>query len=638
MSTVTGVVDPLLAGTDESSVSWWSRSRVRWTMAAVGIVQFAIITRIVTTSGFQQDDYLFFSSGHTNGFTVDGLTQSIFGSFIPGFNFVNTVLARTLPIHRGPAVLLTLAMYAALVFVFYRLLELLFGPRPVIVLLTAVATCSGLLGVTLVWWTPAINGLPALIADLLALDGLIRHALTGRVRYLVISVVSFAVGTLFYDPSMEVLVPLVLVVLLYRCDTWDRHSVWNAFRSRAWLWVGYLVPIVASFGWRLLNPGRYKEPPIGTIRQIAGFMVGGLTKGLTSEALGLNYLKQGTGFWSWGIIVIGQSLLVAVVVITIVRRHQAWRAWALFFLSFLAADLVAAIGRASSEFYAQFNSLYWCYFLFLFVVAFGLALLPSPLTASLRPDEPTDELTDELTEESTDEPTDEAFAPRRPRRALVGGVSVLVTAVLCALGIHYIWTTPQHALGSENRVYTQRMNNAWSAVSRANGDSFVWDTDVPGFVVDPVFSPFNKVAPTLGMVIGGIRIDAPAGRGYLITEAGALVPATGRVMASQVASSAAPGVSSSTACFGGAASRKLRVHLDHVVPRGRWFIRIHYTRSGGEVVELNYPGAVYLPKGSGTVLAHLPALSAVSTIVMTTKKPSTLCESANVETPVAAGR
>ena len=141
-----------------------------------------------------------------------------------------------------------------------------------------------------------------------------------------------------------------------------------------------------------------------------------------------------------------------------------------------------------------------------------------------------------------------------------------------------------------------------------------------------------------GMVIGGIRIDAPAGRGYLITEAGALVPATGRVMASQVASSAAPGVSSSTACFGGAASRKLQVHLDHVVPRGRWFIRIHYTRSGGEVVELNYPGAVYLPKGSGTVLAHLPALTAVSTIVMTTKKPSTLCESANVETPVAAGR
>jgi hypothetical protein len=609
---------------DAPSGHSWNRSQVRWTMAAVGVVQLAVVTRIVTTSGFQQDDYLFFSSGHTNGFTVAGLTQSIFGSFIPGFNFVNTVLASTLPVARWPAVLLTLLMYAALVFVFYRLLELLFGPRPGIVLLTAVATCSGLLGVSLVWWTPAINGLPALIADLLALDGLIRHALTGRVRHLVVSVVSFAVGTIFYDPSMEVIVPLVLVVLLYLCDTWDRRSVWVAFWSRAWLWVGYLVPVIASFGWRYLHPGKYREPPVGTIDQMVGFMVGGLTKGLTSSALGVNYLTQGPGFWTWGIIVLGQGLLVAVVAVTIVLRHQAWRAWALFFLSFLAADLVAAIGRSSEAFYFQFNSLYWCYFLFLFVVAFGLAVLPSPLTAGLHADRCT---------EVAARPR-----PRWSRRPLVDGASVLATVVLCSLGIHYIWTTPDHTLGAKNRVYTQRVDAAWAAVSHAHPDAFVWDTDVPAFVLAPVFSPYNKVTSTLGLVIGGLKVDAGAGRGYLVTGDGSLVPAKGRVLASQVASSVEPGVPSPTACVDEAAASQVRVHFDHIIPRGHWFIRIRYSRSNGEVIVLNAVGGVYLPKGSGTILAHLPATHPETTVVLATQQPSTLCEAADVETPVGVGR
>ena len=588
-------------------------------MAAVGVVQVVIVGWIVVTSGFQQDDYLFFTLGRNQGFSVDGLTRSVFGSLIPGFNFVNAFLASSLPVERWAVVVLTLAMYGVLIVVFYRLLELLFGARPGIILLTSVANCSGLLGVSLVWWTPAINGLPALIADLLALDGLIRHGLTGRVRYLVVSVVSFAVGTLFYDPSMEVLLPLVLVTLLYQCDLHDRHAVWMAFRSRAWVWAGYLVPIVASFGWRFLHPGRYSEPPIGTISQMTGFIVGGLTKGLTSSALGVNYITLGPGAWTWGILVLGQTLLFGVIAVTIIVNRQSWRAWTLFLVSFLAADFVAAVGRSSQAFYFQFNSLYWCYFLFLFFVALGLAVLPSRLTAPLASPEP-------------------AVNPPRiaqPVRRGWATASVVATVVLCALGIHYIWTTPDHTLGARNRVFTQHLQSAWVDVSRHHRLAFVWDTAVPPFVLSPNFQPVNKVSTTMGLVIGGLRIDRGSGPGFLVVGDGSLIPASSQVLATQAASSAEPGVPSPSACFGsGQAKRMVHVLFDHEVRRGSWFVRIAYRGSRGEILGINSTETVFLPKGDGMVLAHLPAPRPVRTVLFTSRRDSHVCDSATIETPV----
>jgi hypothetical protein len=593
-------------------------------MAVVGAVQVTVVGWIVATSGFQQDDYLFFWFGHAQGLSVNGVTQSVFGSFIPGFSFVNTVIASTLPVTRWSIVVLTLLMYALLIFVFYRLLELLFGARPVVVVLTSVATCSGLLGVSLVWWTPAVNGLPALIADIVALDGLIRHGLTGRTRYLVVSVVAFGLGTLFYDPSLEIVVPLVLVTLLYFSDLRDRTSVWTALRSRAWLWAGYLVPFVVNFGWRALHPGKYVEPKVGSVPQIIGFLAGGFAKGFTSSALGENYFTVGHSAWRWGIIVLGQLVVVGVVVVTIAVNRAAWRAWVLFFASFLAADLVAAVGRSSQAYYFQLNSLYWCYFIFLFVVAFGLSVLPSTMARTGRPLAPA--------VEGHDRPD----RPDRPARTGVVAGSLVVAVVLCVLGIHYTWTTPDHALGARNRVFTQRLETAWTRIAHDHRPVFLWDTTVPPFVLNPLFRPYNKVSETMGLVLSGLHIGTGVGQGYVVTPQGSLVPASARVIATQAASSAAPGVPDRTACIvGGAGAHPVHILFDRVLPRGSWFVRIAYDGSRGQQLTVGDLGSPYLAKGSGAVLLHLPVAHPVRVLLLTTRGPSHVCESATVETPVA---
>ncbi len=313
-------------GTAESQTSTISPQTVRLTMCSVGLAQTVIVGLIVKSSVIFQDDYLYFYLARQNGLTLRGLTISVFGSLIPGFTFVNTILSQQSPIPTYEMTLVVILLYMALILVLYRFLEMLFGARLVVVVLTAMATCSGLLGVSLVWWTTAINSLPAVIADILALDGLARHALTRRRRHLVISVVSFAVGTLFYDPSMTIVLTLVLFTALYLANPRDWRSEWNAFRSRSWVWIGYAVPITAALAWRRLHPAEYSLPPVANAARTLRFMGAGWAQGFTPSSLGVNYSMLGSGGWRLAVVLLGQLLLIGVGILSVIRRRIAWRA------------------------------------------------------------------------------------------------------------------------------------------------------------------------------------------------------------------------------------------------------------------------------------------------------------------------
>lgn len=67
-------------------------------MAIIGMLQLAALTVLTRSSGFLQDDYLYFERSRQNGFTLHGLTTSVFGSLIPGFSLADTVVAKMHPI------------------------------------------------------------------------------------------------------------------------------------------------------------------------------------------------------------------------------------------------------------------------------------------------------------------------------------------------------------------------------------------------------------------------------------------------------------------------------------------------------------------------------------------------------------
>ncbi len=142
-------------------IQFWTARRVRRVALGVGLAQTAFVVWVISTSGYFRDDFPFFGLARQTGFSESGLTRSVFGSLVPAFQLSNSILASLHPIPRWPAVVVPALLYAVALLLFYRLGELLFGPRPVLVLLLLAAGLSGVLAISLVWWTAGINSLPA---------------------------------------------------------------------------------------------------------------------------------------------------------------------------------------------------------------------------------------------------------------------------------------------------------------------------------------------------------------------------------------------------------------------------------------------------------------------------------------------
>ena len=611
-------------GAAESNTSTISAQTVRLTMLSVGLAQTVIVGLVVKSSGILQDDYLYFYLARQNGLTLHGLTISVFGSLIPGFAFVNTILSQQSPIPTYEMTLVVILLYMALILVLYRFLEMLFGARLIVVVLTAVATCSGLLGVSLVWWTPAINSLPAVIADILALDGLARHALTRRRRHLVISVVSFAVGTLFYDPSMTIVLTLVLFTALYLANPRDWRSEWDAFRSRSWVWVGYAVPITAALAWRRLHPAEYGLPPVANAARTLRFMGTGWAQGFAPSSLGFNYSILGSGSWRFVVVLLGQLLLIGVGILSVIRRRIAWRAWFLFCSSFLVADLVAAIGRGSLHTTYALNSLYWLFYGFLFWIAIGLAFLPCHLL-------------DRFGSVAGKLPSRGLHA--KPKR-LPRGYSVLalvMALVLCVLGLHYDWTTPDKTMGAQNASYIRNVRITWEKVKVRQPTAFIWNTDVPSYVLAGIFAPYNRVASTIGLVVGGLRFDSVYGPSYFVAPDGRLVPARSGVISRVSPTSTVVGDPVGRTCLPSSKSSTLNaLPMTNTVPKGDWFVRVNYTGSSGFTMTFD-DQILNLTKHDGSILMpwFFPTSTKVFGFVL--PKNASICLSLDVERPVQHG-
>jgi hypothetical protein len=201
-----------------ASIEAWSPRQIRWAALVVGSLQTVFVGFVISTSGYFRDDFPFFGQARQGGFSGSDLTRGVFGSLVPGFQLANSLLASLHPIPRWPAVVIPTVLYALALLVFFRLGELLLGTRPQLILLLAAAGLCGVLAISLVWWTAGINSLPAVVCDLLALDGLARYTATGRRRHLAVSIVAFAVGIAFYDASSSFLLVLVLCNALYLVD------------------------------------------------------------------------------------------------------------------------------------------------------------------------------------------------------------------------------------------------------------------------------------------------------------------------------------------------------------------------------------------------------------------------------------
>jgi hypothetical protein len=606
---------PAKAPAVSSSPAWWTKARVRQAALGVGLLQLVFAAFAMASSGYFADDYLFFVTNRAGGFGVGQLTGSVYGSLIPGFQLGNSMLASFQPIPRWPGIVFPLLMFALALFVFYRLLEFLLGARPLLVVLLALTGFSTVLATSLVWWTAALNSLPAVICDVLALDGLARHAATGKVRHLVVSVVAFAVGVGFYDGSGSFALALVVFTALYLVDRTDWRHFAQGFLRRWWVWVGYALPLALNFEWRAAHPAEYTLPPLPSASDALHFVGIGWGEGFVPAILGIPlYDIYGHGARTL-VVTAGQCLFWGLVAFTIWRRRQAWRAWAVFAASFLGIEIVVAIGRGGYGESSSINTVYWTVQPFILALAAGLAWRPSCL--------------EELGLPAPDPPRRLPGGwPRLPARQGVG-VGAAAAVALVALGLHATWISPSREQGAQNHGYNDTLASSWSRVERAEPRAFVWNIRGPNFLL-PFLLGYDRVATTSGYLMN-LRIDATSGPGYIPTASGELVPATASVVSRAMVSAG------TSACIGPQrSSRILRVPLGTVVPSGNWFLRMHYARSSGFSTSLNRT-TVRVEPGSGVLLVPDEGSIGSATLSVTVPRGASLCVTrADFEAPVPA--
>ncbi len=591
-------------------------------MALVGLFELVVATAVARSSGFLQDDYRFFEQARRQGLTFHAITTSAFGSLIPGFSLVNTVMASMHPISRWPLILTAIALYAIVVALFYLLLELVFGARPAIVALTAIATTSGLLAVPLVWWTAAINILPAVAAALLALQELVRHAMTGKRRHLVVAAISFAVGVAFYDASMVTLVALVLFTVFYLADPRDRRSVIRALRARIVLWIGCAIPIALNLTWRALHPTAYPLSRAAGLGSLLRFMGAGWAQGFAPTPLGFRYWSIGTTAGRWQAVVIGQVLIVGIVVVSLIRCPGAWRAWMWFGVSFVAMDTVVAFGRSALSIRFAWNPTYWVILGFEFWIAVALAYLPSPITIDGRPLAPV--------------PAHGRHSVRKNpdlRKWVAGSVATLV---FCALGLHAIWDNFERGLGADNTSYLANVRSSWQHISRTDPTAFIWDEPAPWFVLSSNFAPYNRLSTTVGLVVPGLRFDSRRGNGFLITSDGRMVPATPRTVSSLLPFTGDVATRPGGRCLRPGSLTELALPLDRTVPAGQWITSVQSMTTANATVLLGNQ-TIPIPKGLRSMLWPATTLTPTHWIVLQDRARVPICLQLSVEDPMATG-
>jgi hypothetical protein len=166
------------------------------------------------------------------------------------------------------------------------------------------------------------------------------------------------------------------------------------------------------------------------------------------------------------------------------------------------------------------------------------------------------------------------------------------------------------------------LQRSWNSVKGHEPGAFVWNTQVPPFVVTPLFVPYNRVSSTAGVLMS-LRIDGASGPGYLVGPSGGLQPA-----GVQVESRGAHG----SDCFHG--TQSLSLSLRHAVPVGNWFLRLSYKDANGFDAMIGGEQVTFT-RGNGALVIPYSLSTAFSIVSLVVPSTASACvTTVAVEAPV----
>jgi hypothetical protein len=496
----------------------WSRGGD--TVLAVGllmvVVQLLWKFELVRRTYFRQDDFMFIARGLENQLTWDYLMRIDFGHMMPGAFAIQWAMGR-LGVHNDVlAHALTIGLQAGASLALLRLLWLLFGPRPAILVPLGFYLITPMTIPGLSWWAVVVETLPFQIALPMALASHVLYTRTGRFRHAVAAAGWAAFGMVFFVKA-----PFILVLAFVLTLGW----LGGARMRRVWLlYLGVLIPYAAIFFRQLFTSVQLTndtfQPALPSAEVAAKSAWTLLSGSLVPASLG--------GPWRWQPIgedyalaatpapLVWASLAVAVAAVTVsvLWRRRAWLAWLTLLGYFLLADVVPImLGRVEvlGPDLSGFELRYISSTATLVAIVIGLAFIPV---------------------QGEEKPW------RRPAIRWRWVWAPLAVAVAASS----IWSVAAYADRPLGRNVQRYVKTAEVALARVPAGSVVLDTYVPDKVVFPAFfydyalhsKVVGQTAPhpiawtrrLSGPVVNPLIFDAQ-GRLRPLAIDGVTIPATG---------------------------------------------------------------------------------------------------------------
>ncbi|RVW06812.1 hypothetical protein EF834_04415 [Rhodococcus spongiicola] len=270
----------------------WSLTTRKVLVAALALIALQIVVRsaVAFSGDFYWDDLILISrSGEFPALSADLLFYDHDGHFMPAAFLVAWLSTAAAPLSwTVPAVTLVVGQALASLAVL-RILRLLLGTRPVLLLPLAFYLFSPLTLPSFAWWAAGLNSLPMQIALAWVAGDAIRLCRTGRARFAVSGAVVTALSLAFFEKSILVpVVAFVAVTLAYRVDGIERpiHTALNRGKS-LWIPLAVVVALWAA-AYLYFTDSRFVVP---SASQTAGLAHHGTSLGLVPTLLG--------GPWSW---------------------------------------------------------------------------------------------------------------------------------------------------------------------------------------------------------------------------------------------------------------------------------------------------------------------------------------------------
>ena len=342
-----------------------SASRVRRSpLLAAGVVLIAVQlgwkAYLLSHFYFRQDDFQLMDHALSSGFNVRYLFTIGPEQLAPAGRAFTWLLVRISVYNWTLASVCTIILLAAVSLAMLRLLLLVFGRRPAILIPLAIFLFTPLTLPGLSFWTTTLLWLPLQLTMILAVSSHIRYLRTGTAGHAIGAVAWLVIGMLFDE--LGVLVPVLIFALTSaflapgRPGRWWQTAglvarrYWRAWAAYGTVAVAYLVVYVVQLPTSVQQPTN--PPNFASVLALASTM---LRVSFVPAALGgpWHWSAQG-GSYAYAVETPGLTQVCWVVALLVVaaslryRRH-ALRAWLILAGWLLVADLLPVVFSRLTE-------------------------------------------------------------------------------------------------------------------------------------------------------------------------------------------------------------------------------------------------------------------------------------------------